>query len=66
MDRRSFLSNAGLIGAVAVLGNKKLFAGTRSASQPILDASSRPVRFSDREIAIPDTEWRMWPDQKAA
>jgi hypothetical protein len=66
MDRRSFLGNAGLIGAVAVLGNKRLFAAPLSASQPILDGNSRPVRFSDREIAVPDTEWRMWPDQKAA
>jgi hypothetical protein len=65
MDRRSFLSNATLIGTVAALGNKSLLAMPLAGQQPILSAGSRSVRFGDREVAVPDTEWRMWPDQKA-
>jgi hypothetical protein len=66
MDRRSFLSNASVLGAATALGKKSLFAALPAHTQPILNAEARHVRFSDHEISVPDAGWRMWPDQKAA
>jgi hypothetical protein len=66
MNRRSFLGNAGLIGAVTALSNKSVLASLPSAGQSLLDAGARSVRFSDRELTLPDAGWRMWPDREAA
>jgi hypothetical protein len=66
MDRRSFLSNASVLGAATALDKKLLWASLPAHAQPILNGDARHVRFSDCEISVPDADWRMWPDQKAA
>ena len=65
MDRRSFLGSATFIGAATALGNQSVFASPPSAGQNLLNFSARSIRYSAREMAIPDAGWRMWPDRDA-
>jgi len=67
MDRRAFLSNVGAFSAVSALDSKIAFsAALPSETGSILHEDARSVRFSDREIAVPDTGWKLWLDRSAA
>jgi beta-galactosidase len=66
MDRRRFLTNVGALTASSALARNTVQAQEASSTQPILTSSSRSVRYSDREIEVPDGGWRLWLDRGAA
>jgi hypothetical protein len=63
MDRRSFVGGAG---ATSALRAKPIVTGGLQEKLKVLGAEKRSVRFGEDELLVPDSGWRMWPDQQAA
>ncbi len=64
-NRRKFLTSVGAIGAASALLGKAMLAQKNPGAQPVLTSRTHSIRFSDREIEVPDDVWRLWLDRSA-
>lgn len=64
MDRRTFVGHLVAVGAASTLETASLKGAI--PAETILRPGARSIRYSQRELDVPDTGWWMWPDHEAS